>query len=62
MHIAESYDQLANHSHPIFENWEASIERQAAALSYILKVECGLANTARILDCACGTLERRRSA
>jgi glycine/sarcosine N-methyltransferase len=54
MHTTESYDKLAEHYHLMFENWEASIERQAAALSSILKGECGLASTARILDCACG--------
>jgi glycine/sarcosine N-methyltransferase len=54
MDTAESYDALANHYHLMFENWEASVERQAAALSSILQRQCGLASTARILDCACG--------
>jgi len=51
---ARSYDALADHYHLIFENWETSVERQAALLSSILKRNCGLPGTARILDCACG--------
>ena len=31
-----------------------AIHRQAAALSSILELKCGLPKTARILDCACG--------
>lgn len=54
MDTAQSYDDLASHYHLIFENWEVSIERQAAALSSILQRGCGLMSTARILDCACG--------
>jgi SAM-dependent methyltransferase len=54
MDTAQSYDELASHYHLIFENWELSVERQAAALSSILQSKCGLATTARILDCACG--------
>jgi len=54
MDTSESYNELASHYHLIFENWEASIDRQAAVLSSILKRECSLDGTARILDCACG--------
>ena len=54
MDTSESYDELANHYHLVFENWEASVERQAAVLSSILKRKCGLESTAHILDCACG--------
>jgi glycine/sarcosine N-methyltransferase len=54
MDTAESYDALANHYHLIFEDWETSIERQAALLSAILEQNCRLPSTARILDCACG--------
>jgi 2-polyprenyl-3-methyl-5-hydroxy-6-metoxy-1,4-benzoquinol methylase len=50
----KTYDELASQYHLIFENWELSVERQAAALSSILHGKCGLATTARILDCACG--------
>jgi SAM-dependent methyltransferase len=48
------YDELADHYHLIFENWEASITRQAEALASILKRECNSSVTIRILDCACG--------
>jgi len=54
MDTAQSYDELASQYHLIFENWELSLERQAAALSSILQGKCGLTTTARILDCACG--------
>lgn len=50
----DCYDELASHYHLIFENWEASISRQAEALAPILKRECNSAGTIRILDCACG--------
>lgn len=52
--IAASYDNLADHYHLIFENWEASVERQAAVLGKILLQNCNLPRTARLLDCACG--------
>jgi len=51
---ADCYDSLADHYHLIFENWEVAIQRQAASLSSILELKCGLPKTARILDCACG--------
>jgi len=54
MDTSESYNELASHYHFIFENWEASIDRQAAVLSSILKLECSLDGAAHILDCACG--------
>ena len=54
MDTAETYDELAEHYHLMFENWEASIERQTAALSSILQRRCGLTSTSPILDCACG--------
>ena len=54
MDVAGTYDELADHYHLIFENWELSIERQAAVLSSILDRNCGLMNSASILDCACG--------
>ncbi|HEY2364209.1 MAG TPA: class I SAM-dependent methyltransferase [Candidatus Angelobacter sp.] len=54
MDTSESYNELASHYHLIFENWEGSIDRQAVVLSSILKRECSLDGTARILDCACG--------
>jgi glycine/sarcosine N-methyltransferase len=48
------YDDLADHYHLIFENWDASIARQAEALRLIVERECGPAGTLRVLDCACG--------
>jgi SAM-dependent methyltransferase len=54
MDPTKSYDELASQYHLIFEDWELSVERQGAALSSILQGKCGLATTARILDCACG--------
>jgi len=54
MDVAQTYDDLADQYHLIFENWELSIERQAAALGPILRQSCGLTTTATILDCACG--------
>ncbi|HEU4415139.1 MAG TPA: class I SAM-dependent methyltransferase [Candidatus Angelobacter sp.] len=50
---SRTYDELADHYHLIFENWQASIDRQAAVLGSILE-QCGLNQNARILDCACG--------
>jgi SAM-dependent methyltransferase len=49
---AGSYDVLAPDYHLIFEDWEASMARQAAALAPIIARECG--SEARVLDCACG--------
>jgi len=48
------YDRLASNYHLIFEDWEASIRRQAAVLGAILERECGPASTVKVLDCACG--------
>jgi glycine/sarcosine N-methyltransferase len=50
----DCYDELASHYDLVFENWEASITRQAKALGSILRQECNAAGTIRILDCACG--------
>jgi len=50
----DCYDDLADHYHLIFENWESSIARQADVLGSILKQECDSAGAMRILDCACG--------
>ena len=54
MDAAETYDELADHYHLIFENWELSMERQATVLDSILRRNCDLTAKARILDCACG--------
>jgi glycine/sarcosine N-methyltransferase len=50
----QSYDELAEYYDQIFENWEASIARQATVLSTILHSECGDRRPIRVLDCACG--------
>jgi SAM-dependent methyltransferase len=48
------YDEFAAHYHLIFENWEASMTRQAAAISSILQHESGSGRGVNVLDCACG--------
>lgn len=50
----ESYDEFAAHYDQIFENWEASIVRQATVLGGILERECGDRRPIHVLDCACG--------
>jgi len=47
------YDDLAAWYHLIFENWDASIARQAAVLGPLIKAACGQSRL-RILDAACG--------
>jgi glycine/sarcosine N-methyltransferase len=46
------YDDFAANFHLIFENWEASMARQAGALGPLLQRECGAG--VAVLDCACG--------
>ena len=52
--VKSFYDHLASNYHLIFDDWEASIRRQAAVLGTILERECGPASTVKVLDCACG--------
>jgi SAM-dependent methyltransferase len=52
--VKSFYDQLASNYHLIFEDWEASIRRQASVLGAILERACGPAATVKVLDCACG--------
>lgn len=52
--VKQFYDRLASDYHLIFEDWDASMKRQATALGAILEGECGAPNALRILDCACG--------
>jgi glycine/sarcosine N-methyltransferase len=52
--IKHFYDQLASNYHLIFEDWDASMKRQAATLGPVLERECGRPSAVRILDCACG--------
>jgi glycine/sarcosine N-methyltransferase len=47
------YDDLADHYHLIFEDWNRSIEKQAAILGPLLEQYTNRV-TPRVLDCACG--------
>ena len=47
------YDELASHYHLIFEDWDATIKRQAAVLGSVLERELS-STELRVLDCACG--------
>ncbi len=47
------YDSLAEQFDLIFENWDASMKRQASALGALLERELS-SDRLRILDCACG--------
>jgi SAM-dependent methyltransferase len=47
------YDELAEYYHLIFENWDASIERQAKVLGPLLASQ-GCETPSKILDCSCG--------
>lgn len=53
MSVESFYDQLAPFYHLIFPDWEASIQRQAAALDAIVREYWGEARLT-ILDVACG--------
>jgi SAM-dependent methyltransferase len=52
------YDDLAPYYDLIFENWDASMSRQGAALEHLIESELGAADPealpTRILDVACG--------
>lgn len=47
------YDDLAATYHLIFEDWDASVARQAATLGALLP-RLGVPPGGRVLDCACG--------
>ena len=47
------YNNLAEHYHLIYENWDEAIERQAAVLVPLLEERVG-PGPLRVLDCACG--------
>lgn len=51
--ILDFYEPLAAHYHLIFEDWDASIERQSNTLNALLASRLG-SRPLRILDCACG--------
>src|SRR5574340_344140 len=52
--VRDFYDELAGDYHLIFEDWEASMARQGAALRKILERECGPTRPVSCLDCSCG--------
>jgi SAM-dependent methyltransferase len=52
--VSRFYDEFASHYHLIFDNWDASMTRQAAAISSILQRESGSDGGLNVLDCACG--------
>lgn len=53
MSVCGFYDALAAHYHLIFEDWDASMERQAAALDSIVRALLGEGRHS-VLDVACG--------
>lgn len=53
MSVEQFYDELAPFYHLIFQDWEASIQRQAAALDGLIRERWGDGRLS-ILDVACG--------
>ncbi|HLJ79457.1 MAG TPA: class I SAM-dependent methyltransferase [Acidobacteriaceae bacterium] len=51
--IAAFYNDLAEHYHLIFEDWDRSIDRQASVLGPLLEARADAASL-KVLDCACG--------
>ena len=51
--IQEFYDQLSPFYHLIFEDWDASIERQAKIIDQIIRSEWGV-NHKTVVDISCG--------
>jgi glycine/sarcosine N-methyltransferase len=47
------YDELTADYHLLFADWHASMERQSAALDYLIRGALGTGRQ-RVLDCACG--------
>ena len=52
--VRDFYDHLAGSYHLMFEDWEASMARQATTLGAILERDLGPGRSQKILDCACG--------
>lgn len=50
---ADFYDELAEHYHLIFEDWDRSIARQAGVLGPLLESHRAR-SPLKVLDCACG--------
>ena len=51
--VSGFYDHFAGDYHLLFEDWEASMMRQASAIGSILERECAVAGTT-VFYCACG--------
>jgi glycine/sarcosine N-methyltransferase len=51
--VLRFYEELADHYHLIFEDWDSSIERQAKILGPLLASQTSI-YPLKILDCACG--------
>jgi glycine/sarcosine N-methyltransferase len=51
--VLSFYEELADHYHLIFENWDSSIKRQATILGPLLASQTSI-YPLKILDCACG--------
>jgi len=52
--VRQFYDEFASHYHLMFEDWEASMSRQATALNSILQQVAARSSGVRVLDCTCG--------
>ena len=50
---SDCYDTLAEYYHLIFDDWDKSIERQAAVLNPLIVKQTGRSSV-NLLDCACG--------
>jgi glycine/sarcosine N-methyltransferase len=53
MSVTDFYDSMAEHYHLIFDDWDAAMGRQGAALDEVLREELG-PGALRVLDCSCG--------
>lgn len=53
MSVADFYEKLAPFYHLLFEDWEASMERQGRALDGLIRA-CGGAHFRKVLDVSCG--------
>ncbi|MEU0565975.1 methyltransferase domain-containing protein [Nonomuraea sp. NPDC005983] len=51
--VARFYDQLAADYHLIYADWDSAVERQGKALDAVIRSALG-AESAAVLDCACG--------
>ncbi|WP_105975850.1 class I SAM-dependent methyltransferase [Streptomyces geranii] len=52
---ARFYDRLAADYHLLYADWDASVARQGAALDRVVRERLGaVADSAALLDCACG--------